>query len=396
MIRKTLLSLALGASTLSLPLPLLAQSSEAGAVDPARLKLAEQVVGKLIPPGSYQKMMKDMADQMADGMIQQMMGMDAAIMAKAGGVDAKDVEGKSLGELASVADPHFKERIDITMKVMFGEMGTLMNAMEPAARSALAKVYARKYDVRQLGDMNAFFATTSGATFASDFFATFTDKEMMNAMMGEMPKLIEAMPAIMKKVEAATAHLPPLPKNEAAQADVEETKDISSGIEPWLDPENWDAADLKKYEALTKKIEASSKQFSKMTEELSRISDASVKKSKARYLVQGWKEPVPELNIFNEQDRAKLRESWSQEDKEALAILEAQNAAAEAAAAKATTNYNRIDEMLWAGYAQAMVNAGQDEGVKRPAKEAAEDAGRRYDATRSEEPKAEIHSAKPE
>jgi hypothetical protein len=46
--------------------------------------------------------------------------------------------------------------------------------------------------------------------------ATFSDPEMMQAMMGQMPKIIEAMPEMMKKVEAATAHLPPLPKPDAA------------------------------------------------------------------------------------------------------------------------------------------------------------------------------------
>jgi hypothetical protein len=42
--------------------------------------------------------------------------------------------------------------------------------------------------------------------------STFTDKELMQASFGMMPKIMEAMPAIMKKVEAATAHLPPPPK----------------------------------------------------------------------------------------------------------------------------------------------------------------------------------------
>jgi hypothetical protein len=214
MIRQLALALAFGASTLALPLPVLAQAAPIAAVDPVRLKLAEQVANKLIPPGSYQKMMKNVADQMTSAMIEQMMGMDAAIIAKSAGADAKDVEGKSLGELASSADPQFKERMDITMKVMFDEMGKLMSAMEPTARAALAKVYARKYDERQLEDLNAFFATPSGSVFAGDFFATFIDKEMMGAMMGEMPKLLEAMPAIMKKVEEATAHLPPTPKPE--------------------------------------------------------------------------------------------------------------------------------------------------------------------------------------
>jgi hypothetical protein len=214
MFRTFAATLALGASGLSFTVPAAAQTTATEVPDAERLKLAETMAAKIIPTGSYQKMMRDMAGQMADGMVAQMMGMDAAVFAKAEGDDPAGVEGKSLGELAAQKDPHFKERMDIMMKVMFDEMGTLMSAMEPAARTGLAKVYARKYTTPQLKDMNAFFATPSGSAFAADFISTFTDKELMTAMMGEMPKIMEAMPAIMKKVEEATAHLPPPPKDE--------------------------------------------------------------------------------------------------------------------------------------------------------------------------------------
>ena len=184
--------------------------------DPVRQALAETMAGKIIPPGSYEKMMKDMSVQLADTIIAQTLGMDASTFAMAKEGDEAPTEGKTLGDLAAEADPNFKERMDIMMRVTFDEMGKLMSAMEPAARGALANVYARKYTVKQLTDMNGFFATPSGSTFAADFMSTFTDKEMMTAMMGQMPKVLEAMPEIMKKVEAATAHLPPPPKNEMA------------------------------------------------------------------------------------------------------------------------------------------------------------------------------------
>jgi hypothetical protein len=271
-------------------------------IDPARLKLAEQVAGRLIPPGSYQKMMKEISDQMADGMIQQMMGMDAAIIAKSAGADAKDVAGKSLGEIASSADPHFKERMDITMKVMFDEMGKLMSAMEPTARAALAKVYARKYDARQLGDMNAFFATPSGSVFAGDFFATFSDREMMSSMMSEMPKLLEAMPAIMKKVEEATAHLPPAPKPEGtmdtAMVDTavaaEDPYANETGDEPWHAEDGWTASEQK---AITKLSDAYLKASEKSETAYTAYDDARLKAVNAarqRFLANGWTPPAEE------------------------------------------------------------------------------------------------------
>jgi hypothetical protein len=222
MLKSALLGLSL--SAFAIASPTIAQADTAviapAPVDPVRLKLAEQTVARLIPPGTYQKIMKDMIDSMAGGLVEQMMGIDAAIiadMAKNPGAGA--AEGKTMGDIAAEKDPAFKERMDITMKVMFTEMGTLMSEMEPTVRTALSNIYARKYSAKELTDMNAFFATPSGAAFAGNFMATFTDKEMMQASFGMMPKMMEAMPAIMKKVEDATAHLPPLPKTETAWAD---------------------------------------------------------------------------------------------------------------------------------------------------------------------------------
>ena len=57
--------------------------------------------------------------------------------------------------------------------------------------------------------MNAFFATDTGSAFARDYMMVFVDPEMMESMMGMVPEMMQSMPAIMKKVEAATAHLPP-------------------------------------------------------------------------------------------------------------------------------------------------------------------------------------------
>ena len=271
--------------------------TETVAADPARQKLADTMAGKIIPPGSYEKMMKDMSVQLADTIIAQTLGMDASTFATVKDGNEAPADGKTLGELAAEADPNFKERMDIMMRVTFDEMGKLMSAMEPAARGALANVYARKYTTAQLTDMNGFFATPSGSTFAADFMSTFTDKEMMTAMMGQMPKMLEAMPEIMKKVEAATAHLPPPPTktDEAADAMADGTADPfanESGAEPWWDRSNWDKADQKKIanleSAATKSAEsseaASAAYLGFETEAMLRVRE--------RYIAKGWKPSV--------------------------------------------------------------------------------------------------------
>lgn len=220
MLKSAFLALSLTASAIATSQPAFAQTETAAVpVDPARLKAAEIVVMKLVPPGTYQRIMKDMTDTMASGIMEQILGMDAATLAGMAGEDAAGaVKGKTMEEIAAEKDPHFRERMDIMMKVMFTEMGTLMGEMEPEVRKALSSIYAKKYSLTELNDIGAFFATPSGASFAGNFMSTFTDKEMMQASFGMMPKIMEAMPAIMKKVEEATAHLPPPPQTSTDNA----------------------------------------------------------------------------------------------------------------------------------------------------------------------------------
>jgi hypothetical protein len=203
-----------------------------------------------------------------------MLGMDASVIAKAGGVEqgsdaAKAIDGKSLGDLVSQKDTYFKDRMNITMKVMFDEMGKMMADMEPSLRTAMANIYARKYSVQQLRDIDTFFATPTGTEFAGNFMATFTDKEMMQVSMSAMPKMMEAIPDIMKKVEAATAHLPK-PKTDADASAASDTVDGAAdaaatdpyanetGEEPWYSEDNWTPAQRKKVNVLNDKYNTAS------------------------------------------------------------------------------------------------------------------------------------------
>ena len=310
MLKSAFLALSLSVSSLALTPPVAAQTAAAkpAPADPVRLKLAEQTVAKLIPPGTYKKIMKDMIDTMAGGMVDQMLGMDASAMAGIAGVEegsaeAKSVEGKTMADIAAEKDPNFKERMDITMKVMFSEMGDLMGEMEPVVRTAMSSIYARKYSAKELTDMNTFFATPSGASFAGNFMASFTDKEMMDASFGMMPKMLEAMPAIMKKVEAATAHLPPLVPSEAemamdSAADAAEDAAVGgsypeeTGEEPWYLEDNWKPAERKKVTKLSAAYETASEKSGAAYSAFEEAQMSAIDEARKRYLADGWK-PAP-------------------------------------------------------------------------------------------------------
>jgi len=199
--------LLLGAAlALALPGAAAAQTpAQAVPADAARSTVAAKVVEKLVPKGIYLRMMRDAFPQMMDAMIAQMSGMTPADLGE------KDGSGKTIEQIAAEKDPAFRERMKIMTRVMSEEMGNVMDKLEPRVRTALGKAFARRFTLQQLGDMEAFFATPSGAAFAKDYLMTFMDPEMMQEMSASAPEMMRAMPAIMKRVEKETAHLPPPP-----------------------------------------------------------------------------------------------------------------------------------------------------------------------------------------
>lgn len=215
MIRPTIAAIAL-----TLAGPALAQvaapPAPTAAPDPARLAAAEKAVAALVPKGIYLKMMRDQFPRIMDAMMAQMMGKTAAEL---GVPAAPGDDGKTMGEAAAAADPHFQERMKIMSRVMGEEMGAVFDKLEPRVRAGLSRSFARRYTTGQLNEINVFFATPTGSAFADQYLLTFMDPEVMQEMMAATPEMMKAMPAIMAKVEKATAHLPPPPAPKTSEND---------------------------------------------------------------------------------------------------------------------------------------------------------------------------------
>ena len=200
-----------------------APAAPASDIDPQRLTLAKSTVDGIWPNGTYSKMI----NQMMSGTMEQMMGsfmdMSEADMAKTLGVEAK-AAGKSppsketIREKIRKEDPYFEERMRLTNKVMGEEMGRIGAIMEPKMREGLTKAVAKRFSVAQLGDINRFLATDSGRAFGIEMMLLWVDPDVFKSMMSSVPELMKEMPAVMKRVEAATAHLPK-PKKDAAKSD---------------------------------------------------------------------------------------------------------------------------------------------------------------------------------
>jgi hypothetical protein len=197
--------------------PVLAQTTPAlvAAPDPAALAAARPVIDKLWPLGTYRRLMDGTMSKMIDAMMDQMFQMRAADLVPPGTKGAEKVGDKSMGALAAEADPYFKERMRISTDVMFKEMIPIFDRLEPGLRDGMVRIYARKFTVAQLADLNAFLNTTTGQIYGREWMLSFMDPEIMATMQRATPELLKAMPAIMAKVADATKHLPPPPKKSA-------------------------------------------------------------------------------------------------------------------------------------------------------------------------------------
>ena len=170
---------------------------------PERLALSRTSVQGLFPDGTYARMMGGMMQ----GVVDRVMALSPAELGDKG-KDGKPADTTSLRQQLMKDDPHFEERMGITEHVVGEELGKVAAMIEPRMREALARSMARRFDDKQLTDINAFLATDSGKAFGSQSMAMWVDSDLMRAMMNSLPEIMVAMPAAMKRIETETAHLP--------------------------------------------------------------------------------------------------------------------------------------------------------------------------------------------
>jgi len=103
----------------------------------------------------------------------------------------------------------------IIEKIVGEEFAKMTAIIEPRLRDGLARSMARRFDEKQLGDLNAFLATESGRAYGRQSMAMWVDPDVMRAMISTLPEMMKGMPDATKRIESETAHLPK-PKSDKA------------------------------------------------------------------------------------------------------------------------------------------------------------------------------------
>ncbi len=205
-----LLALALAASAT----PVLAQvpaTPPVAAPDPARLAIAQDIVGKVMPAGTYKRILQGTLNGLIGNMMDQMIDMPVQQFVASAGLppeDAQKLGSVTTRQIMAIIDPAFEQRTKLAMTAMMDGMGEAMVSMEPDIREGLAEAYATRFTAAQLGEIKAFYNTPTGSAFAAQQLTIMTDPSLTRRMQAVMPAIAKAMPDVIKRVQAATASLP--------------------------------------------------------------------------------------------------------------------------------------------------------------------------------------------
>jgi hypothetical protein len=184
--------------------------------DPARLALAQTSVQSMWPDGAYGKMMTGFMGSIFDR-VMTLKKSDLAAMDKAKKTPAATAKADlSLHDAAAAKDPYFDQRMAAIKGAVGEELGKMSAILDPRVRDGLARAMARRFDARQLKDINAFFATPSGQALAGQYMQIWFDPDMLRSMFSSMPEMIKLMPEVMLKMKAADDKFPKPPKTPAA------------------------------------------------------------------------------------------------------------------------------------------------------------------------------------
>ncbi|NCP19403.1 MAG: DUF2059 domain-containing protein [Erythrobacter sp.] len=181
----------------------------------ARLPLATEVAGSLVPEGVYGEMMGQMMDSFLSPIMEMAEAdggsMSASDLTAYTGLYSEDLDALSdeeRGELTEIFDPVYETRTQAQFDMIVGAANAVFATLEPGVRDGLAKAYASRFDASELAALNAFFATPVGAKYASQSLVINTDPQVISGMMQSIPNLLEQLPALMEGIEDAEAGLP--------------------------------------------------------------------------------------------------------------------------------------------------------------------------------------------
>jgi hypothetical protein len=207
------LSLAAPALAAQPPAAAPARPSAPAPADPARLAAAERLVALVMPEDAMRRMLSQGIPGMADAAME--MSPEELGMPDTPGMSEAD-RRRSLADLGGTRDPHFRERMQIGMRVSGEVMAEMMTEVMPVMIRAYANHFARRLTLAELNELVAVFSTPTARKYTEAWLGMAQDADFAELMREMMPQMMRTAARMEERLRAATAHLPPPPPPEGA------------------------------------------------------------------------------------------------------------------------------------------------------------------------------------
>ena len=109
-------------------------------------------------------------------------------------------------------DPMFDAKVaagKAFARTMFVKMG---DVAEPRFREGMARSLARKFDAKQLGEIQAFLATPTGAAYGRQMVGMWFDPSVLRGSVEALPEMMALIPDMAKEGEAFGKMMKETPK----------------------------------------------------------------------------------------------------------------------------------------------------------------------------------------
>lgn len=174
--------------------------------EPARLALARNAAMSMFPKGTYasgiNNFMEGMVDRVLNMSEADLAALDPSPTALKKGEKPKVPSTLPLRAELSKKDPMFDAKVaagKAFAKTMFTKLG---DVAEPKFREGMARSLARKFDAKQLGEIQAFLATPTGAAYGQQMVGMWFDPAVMRGSIEALPEMMALVPDMAKEGEA--------------------------------------------------------------------------------------------------------------------------------------------------------------------------------------------------
>ena len=178
--------------------------------DPARLAEARQATMLMFPKGAYAEAMNGFANRTADRVLD-MSEADFAALApvpkdkKANAAKVPSTEPLRL--VLAKKDPMSDAKIAAVRAFVSTMLVKLGEVAEPKFREGMSRSLARKFDARQLAEIQGFLATPTGAAYGRQMVGLWFEPDVMRGTVEALPEMMRLMPEVAKSGAALEAQM---------------------------------------------------------------------------------------------------------------------------------------------------------------------------------------------